>query len=66
MKMRVKPYEVINLLSWALPGGIRVGQRFRGDGLTLGQNFKSDVLTLGQNFKSDVLTLGHEILGEMK
>ena len=41
-----------------MPGGMRVGQRFRSDVLTLGQNLKSDVLTLGQNFKSDVLTLG--------
>ena len=48
-----------------MPGGIRVGQRFRGDVLTLGQNFKSDVPTLGQNFKSDVSTLGHEIFGDV-
>ena len=38
-----------------MPGGMRVGQRFR-----------SDVLTLGQIFQSDVLTLGRKILGDVQ
>ena len=52
-------------VSCDMPGGMRVGQRFRSDGLNLGKNFKSDVLTLGQNIKSDVLTLGLKILGDV-
>ena len=37
-----------------MPRGMRVGHRFRSDGLTLGQNLKSGGLTLGHKILDDV------------